>query len=184
MTDTVLKQRTAGAIVLVALGVIFLPMILESPEDPVPGVESHEEIPSPPERPEALSEPPPDVAAQPLSRPESSSEEEAATETNEAREPAEPREPESAGASEGSNGADRWIVQVASFSGSENASVLREQLEEMGYETSVQRQEMDDRTVWRVVAGPYDSRDAAERERDAINQDAGEEGLVIRLRRE
>ena len=31
--DSVLKQRLVGAVVLVALGVIFIPMLLEGPDD-------------------------------------------------------------------------------------------------------------------------------------------------------
>ncbi|MFN2308422.1 MAG: hypothetical protein ABR553_01620 [Gammaproteobacteria bacterium] len=47
--DNLVKQRVIGAAVLVALAVIFIPMLLESPEDELGPVGSNL-----PERPEAI----------------------------------------------------------------------------------------------------------------------------------
>ena len=44
--DNTMKQRMVGAIVLVALAVIFIPMLLEDKEPPVDAVKLEKQIPN------------------------------------------------------------------------------------------------------------------------------------------
>lgn len=182
MTNPVLKQRMVGAVVLVALMVIFLPMVLQPPESETPEVEP-ELIPAPPERPRAVSVPPAPIGDESPARPD----ETPADLPTLAGEPADVTEQEAQGADREQPATeadgDQWIVQIASFTREENAARLEDELEEVGHRVSIQSQEMDDRVLWRVVAGPFDSRTAAEGEQTRIHERLGEEGLVIRQRR-
>jgi len=135
-----LKQRLVGAIVLIALAVIFLPMILDGSGTTEPlrlGVD----IPEPGEAPESQF-------SQPDVESELAAEEPVAGEAVEngdgggadtATEPA----------------ASGWVVQVGSFTRDANAAVLRDRLQDDGLPAFVSEGSANGESVWRVQVGPY-----------------------------
>ncbi|MCO6414035.1 MAG: SPOR domain-containing protein [Thiogranum sp.] len=183
--DFLLKQRLVGAIVLVALGVIFIPMLLEGPDetlvpkmeelpefaDPRPG-EPFEAFPSSgamsdePETSvvteEAPSEPDlPETAPEPEPAllPETAAS--AQTESTPPPEVASPATTATQAAEPGPLGS--WVVQVGSFSSQQNALVLRDKLREGGFPTQVEKVQVDSKTHYRVRVGPFLERAEADR---------------------
>lgn len=150
--DEQLKQRLVGAAVIVSLIVIFVPMLLDQPEDTEP-VEVDTRIPQkPPElqQPlpsrEILPEPVPVVPMTSVAEPEQGpSTQSTATEepedTDQQSPPPEPVEPAStirvskppakqAGSEAGRKTPSAWLIQVASFTQQENATRLVDRLKQ------------------------------------------------------
>lgn len=129
--DLALKQRLVGAIVLIALAVIFLPMLLDGsgqPESHTVGVEIPERVEAPASQFDA-----PDVESE-----LSAGEPEPAIDSEAAGEPA----------------ASGWVVQVGSFAREANAVVLRDRLRDEGFAAFVSEGVADGEPVWRVRVGP------------------------------
>lgn len=159
--DLALKQRLVGAIVLIALAVIFLPMLLDGsggPEQLQVGVD----IPEPVEAPESGFEQP-DVESE-LAAGASASQGGAGS-----------------GESAGTATADEpavtgWVVQVGSFSKEANAMVLRDRLQDKGFAAFVSSGSADGKPVWRVQVGPFpeesEARDIARRLEDERDRPA------------
>jgi DedD protein len=175
------KQRIVGAIVLVALAVIFIPMIL-------PG---HREIgfqdtgsPIPPKPTELenlkvleLEKPQPAPAPREIVRTpiDERSPETPAVETpptTEAKTPPAPEKPpaESSTAAPTTTQPETaaattpkaWAVQVGSFTQRENAMKLRDKLRAKGYKSFVEQITSAGKTFYRVRVGPVVTRDNAE----------------------
>lgn len=196
--DEKLKQRLVGAAVIVALAAIFIPMILEGPDDGMGPVGSN--LPPAPEYkvkdrveplvlpppPEAESEPAPEPATVP-DAPEAAT---AETETVVEPEPAPPVEPEPAPqavaepapaepeAPAAPPQASGWVVQVASFSQQANAERLRDRLTDKGYEAFVEQASTGSGATWRVRVGPLPERPAAEKLQAEIAKAFDLKGLV------
>lgn len=196
--NTALKQRLIGAIVLVAMAVIFLPMLLD-------GSGARErfdvamEVPEKPEAPRSRFEDTPtptgDGADRELARagdagevgmPEAAVPTDDATAGDETADAAAAEAPDgsdtdTAGADDsGSSGPGAWVVQVGSFTRETNALVLRDQLREAGYEAFVEEGEGDGETWWRVRVGPVPEREQAEELRVALEQEReGSSALVM-----
>jgi DedD protein len=190
-----LKQRLVGAIVLVSLAVIFIPIILEGPDDEWTP-RSHS-IPEPPQidyrasmqlplpadttEPAAASTEPADMQAPaqpeqtavtppapPIPEPEPAPQPEpVATEK--------PAAPEAAPASSAAALPAGWYVQVGSFSQQMNASGLRDRLISAGYDTRLQATG----STYRVLVGPSDTRKQAEQQRDKLLAKQQLKGIVI-----
>jgi DedD protein len=190
-----LKQRLVGAIVLVSLAVIFIPIILEGPDDEWTP-RSHS-IPEPPQidyrasmqlplpadttEPAAASTEPADMQAPaqpeqtavtppapPIPEPEPAPQPEpVATEK--------PAAPEAAPASSAAALPAGWYVQVGSFSQQMNASGLRDRLRSAGYDTRLQATG----STYRVLVGPSDTRKQAEQQRDKLLAKQQLKGIVI-----
>jgi DedD protein len=189
MMDKKLKQRLVGAVVLISLAVIFIPIILEGPDDewtprvqeiPVPPqieYQAEVELPVPDEQPapapvttipatapapeaqDAVVPPPP--AAQPAPT---------------RQEPVAEQPPAAAKAPAGS-----WFIQVGSFSQQPNASGLRDRLKKTGYNSRLQETAAGNGKVWRVLVGPFETRAAAEKQRDRITSQHHMKGLVTQF---
>jgi DedD protein len=185
-----LKQRLIGATVLVALAVIFLPMLLDTKSDealqplPLPLIE-HEPLPL--ARPfDAL---PPGAAAEviPVAEP--------ATGTIARREPPAPlapepepvaapvpspppREPDLMSPGPVAQTLSAWVVQVGSFSKEENAVALRDRLQVLGHSAFVERVQQGGSDIFRVRVGPEVDRGAAESLRDRVEKEVNLKGLV------
>jgi len=176
--DQNLKHRLTGAIILVSVAVIFIPVILEGPDNewaplshsipeaPQMDFKAHLDVPAPipaPVKPTAVQKPAePEKTAVPV--PESKPELEP--------EPAKQVQPvtESLGG---------WYVQVGSFSQELNASGLGKRLELSGYQTRLQKTTTKTGYAWRVMVGPGKTRGAAEKLRDRLAKDHQLKGIVI-----
>lgn len=194
------KQRLVGAAVLVALFLIIVPTVLDFSRDeriemegvgipPGPDVMQMEVLPLDewsqrvePEvsRDQAVEEAPIEAAAPPEPAPE------AALPVAEpppsravAPAPASASAPAPIAASAPRDAvADGWVVQVASLGSEARADELRDRLRKEGHSVTVEKGGSGSATVYRVKAGPVESRDEAELLKSRIKQATGLEGLV------
>ena len=170
------KQRLIGAVVLVALGVIFLPMLLSGPVErtrvdieldmPAPPVVEDgpalpgEEMLDSPEPGRALADQPaprdpgavPDAAEPPGS-------------IDIEPEPVAEAVAEDEGASDAATVADADVlyVQVGAFASADNAESLASRLRDDGIELRVHEDEREGRLTYRVQVGPLGDAESAER---------------------
>ncbi len=75
-----------------------------------------------------------------------------------------------------------YFVQAGAFRTTEDAEAQRAKLTLMGVETKVTEREQSGRTVFRVRAGPFDNKDAADRVKERIDG-AGVESALVRVQR-
>jgi len=195
--DVALKQRVVGAIVLVALAVIFLPMLLDGSGRP-DRVDMSVEIPAEPDAPASRIESPSGAGdtgrvaeEEPGPRSESGASaqraEEAASGPDEgargtddvAGDQDSKRETGAEAADTADSAPSAWAVQVGSFSRETNAVVLRDRLRQQGFEAfSEQAQADGDTTMWRVRVGPVPTRERAESLKAELESQRGEPALV------
>lgn len=186
MDENQLKQRIVGAIVLVALAVIFIPMLLSGDRDgDMSIVETN--IPAKPEHVDRVKtldiEPP---AAPPPAEPvrrrpvdEHTPPQQAAPSgaTQDTAPPTPTRSETQVDAPGGDNKA--WAVQVGSFSKQSNALGLRDKLRDQGYSTFVEKVSTDNGPVYRVRVGPEVRRSKAEELQQELQAKLKLEGLVV-----
>jgi DedD protein len=201
MLDKVLKQRMVGALVLVALAVIFLPMLLSREDEmrrvvvdapAMPQAPAAAEIivePAEVVEPEALpQEPVPveevepqvvEVPEQPKPTPppavQSSKPESAKTEQAASATPAKPDARLDANSLPIS-----WSVQLASLSSRGGAENLQKTLRSQGYNAYIRTFD----GMNRVFVGPLIERAEAERLRDQLNRQHKLSGFVVRFQPE
>ena len=192
--DVLLKQRLVGAIVLVALGVIFVPMILEGPNRTlVPEMEAfpepEDQVTSPPlesfPAPDAIpAEPDTSIVLtdpQPVAVPEAPAEPDkplVEPEPEPGPEPAAAKpEPEKKPAEAGPLGS--WVVQMGSFSSEQNALRLRDKLRKNGFTTQVEKARIEGKSRFRVRVGPFLERAEAEQSRKQILDKLTLKGRVL-----
>jgi len=197
-----LKQRLVGAVVLLALGVIFLPGLLrESQQAPVnrqslvPEAPDYQRLafenPDSPENIEPAPDPqtmflppseqPPQDALEQVDI--ASPEEESASD---AAEPgaSQPEEPASADEPEGESAEqmpDAWVVQVASFRSQQRALELRDQLQDQGYRAYKRSATTDSGQVNRVFIGPKIDKETANEVKRELDEALGLNTLVVRF---
>jgi len=181
LMDIRLKQRLVGAAVLVVLGVIFLPMMLDNsgrlsdagvetniPPKPDNGFNSRViplggEIEMPPPRP-AIT-PPARPAEQPSAGPP------ALTDRGLPMAPVGVKKEERI---------DAWAVQIGSFSSEKNALALRDELRAKKYTAFVETSfDEGNQPVHRVRIGPELLRSEAQKLRDSLEQETKLKGIVI-----
>ena len=188
-----LKQRLIGALVLISLAVIFVPMlfdephpertsrVIDIPEEPVfPAVQvrspAQEQLPETIEtapawrieEPEAAAATPPAESAAQPARPQPQAP--AAT-------PPPAPQPEQIQYSETMQGA--WVVQLGSFGSADNARGLRDRVREAGYNAHVQRVERAGAApLHRVFAGPFIERSDADKAKQALDRQFSVNSLV------
>lgn len=165
---TQLKQRIVGAIVLVALGVIFIPMILQRDDSVNISGSNIPEIPDELKK-LATREMPPIKAppAPPETTRQLTDEDTPAGKTDNTTPPAEQQEaPESKPApvsdKKSTQPARAWVVQVASFSERKKALALRDRLRKGGYTAFVESLSSKAGVLYRVRVGPVVKRSEAE----------------------
>lgn len=196
LLDRGLKQRIIGALVLVALAVIFLPMLLTRedglrhvrveappmpPMPPLPEIRTAPvEVPVPlPEEP-VPAVPAAPISALPLPAPSAPS---AEGRTAPTPTPAEPtaavrKAPE---ARLDANALPvTWSVQLASLSNRDNALALQKTLRAQGYNAYVRTFEGKNR----VLVGPVIERAEANRLRDQLHRQHKLDGIVVRFQPE
>lgn len=191
-----LKQRIVGAIVLVGLGVIFIPMILSGGRDSMPLFGSN--IPDKPRKLEELQtvEIParPSVPEKPLARripvdkktpialaPGEISEN--STSKAEAKSTTAPRiKKETADKSDKTKEkpAKAWVVQVGSFSNRGNAMKLRDKLRNKHHPAFVELVKGKNGQIYRVRVGPDVTRTLAEERMRKLRDKMKIYGVVMR----
>ncbi|MGB5607375.1 MAG: SPOR domain-containing protein [Gammaproteobacteria bacterium] len=206
--EQILKQRLVGAIVLISLAVIFIPIILEGPDDewmprshtipeppqmdygaafelPVPAGETAVVNPEPlPEEVEAAVEVEGEaVEAVPFPEPTEgvpAAPVVAETPVPQAAEAtAAPPPDTSLPADAAELPSGGWVIQVGSFSSEGNASGLRERLSVSGYAALVQDVTIGQRRTYRVVVGPLEDRADADQMRDRLEHEMQLRGIVV-----
>lgn len=185
-----IKQRLVGAVVLVSLAVIFIPMLLDGgddssmprfgsniPEQPQLDFEPLEiplqPVESAPDRPRIIdkaeapppeTEPEPPKSAEPVKPPP----------TLTAKE-----EPVSPGKSADSDEPVTWVVQVGSFGQSDNALALRDRLRKNGFTAFVEKYRDGGKTSYRVRVGPELKRSTAERHLEQLQEKLQLKGIIM-----
>ncbi len=200
-----LKQRIIGALVLVSLAVIFVPMIFDEPhseresraitipeEPPFPEVD----VPAEPlsEGPDygmstessdiVDSEPAPGFRLIEGAEPESAGEavpQQAQPQSAEPQpEPVQQAAPEpveeTAEYARSLEGA--WVVQLGSFGNADNARRLRDNVRDMGFGAHLQQVERGETTLTRVFSGPFANKADAETAKKALDQEFSLNSLV------
>jgi len=192
------RHRILGAVILVTLAVILLPMILreqappkEKPaareiELPLPGSETAPAsvttavappltvAPPPPEPDPSLApkvEPSPPAAATPA----------AASDSKPAEKPAEKPVEKKVTTPAKAPAAIRkgWVIQVGAFTHGANAQQLRDRLRKQGYKAETETITVDKGTLVRVVVGPYGEKAEAKRARDRLSREQNLKGVLI-----
>jgi len=168
-----MKVRLVGAIVLVSLAVIFIPMILDGREVTEQFV-TNSNIPPKPDR-EFVSKVIPLVAEAPQPKPEpvapvinpqqaakiamaSDTKDKPVAAKTAVQEKAEPKL-----ASETRTGISAWAVQIGSFSSKKNAYTLRDKLRGKGFAAFVETLYEQDNPSFRVRVGPELKKELAEK---------------------
>lgn len=196
LLDKGLKQRMVGALVLLALAVIFLPMLL-SREDESQRVQV--DAPAMPVAPEA-----PEVELQPIAVPEPQllPDEPIGADAAQSLEPSEPVVNEQPAAPitpatpaampepvltppapsklDANSLPISWSVQLASLSSSEGAQKLQKTLRSQGYNAYIRSVD----GMNRVFVGPLIERAEADRLRDQLNRQHKLNGFVVRFQPE
>lgn len=191
MKDGILKykHRVIGALVLVALAVIFIPMVLTGQGSLDIGAHR---VTIPAER-EMPASSPPVIAASPtveLTEPprgalvvpmETNTEPRAATEsvTSVPIAPAPTEVPDTTlTTAPASKGAPAWAVQVGSFNNKNSAFHLRDTLRTKGFAAYVEHVSAKEGAIYRVRVGPELQRTLAEELQKKLAQ-AGQNGIVV-----
>ena len=195
-----LKQRLVGAVVLVSLAVIFIPIILEGPDDEwsprtqgmpeAPEIAYHAEgeaeLPLPVEEPPAAGiptaaidspEPVPQAAIEPRSAPPPQPSSPASQAGAKPAPAAEPRPVKKTATPPAVTGG--WAIQVGRFSQSLNAQGLRDRLKKSGYAAFVKETGTGGEKSWQVLVGPLKTRGDAEAIRDELASKRQLKGFVI-----
>lgn len=191
MDDNRIKQRIIGAIVLVSLGIIFIPMILSggreqtmpifgSPIPPKPEnienikVLEFENTPAPPQTQTEIRTPVDQYSKKddkPLVAP--------------VKPATEPEQQVKADVKEDKTGNQEskplkaWAVQVGSFENRKNALALKDRLVKKGFRAFVERIMTHDKTSYRVRVGPEVRRENAVKLQKRIEQKMNIKGIVM-----
>jgi DedD protein len=182
------KHRIVGAIVLVALVVIFVPMILSGREPPPelkgtreapPRAEITEtkmvvtpvpaEEPKLPESTETMKVVQVPVEPKPLPMPEAKPA--PPVEQTKKPEPA-PAKPAAAKIEDG------WMVQVGTFTNLQNATRLRDKLKSLGYSVHADSVTVGGKKAMRLRIGPFADRAKADKAQAQIRKETGVAGVV------
>lgn len=175
--DDGLKQRLVGAVVLVAVGVIFIPTLLN--DDGRREVDVTTQVPPEPvvmPRPLNISDPVPvDNVPAPKS-PEENYNQIVDTQA-EANTPAAPeRAATAAGESQPPSELDdegiprAWSIQVSSFALEKNAVEFEQKLKDAGYTAYTRNSTVDGKAVFRIFVGPKINRETALKTKDDIDK--------------
>lgn len=171
-----LKQRLVGAVVLVAIGVLFLPSLLN--RDGRRSVDVSSQLMQPPPAVEFLELPEP-------SPPENIPPAKPLEENYAQQEPAAPAPPEPSPEPPQLNAEgvpDAWSLQVSSFQSEERANAFLQRLQGEGFKAYIHEATPGDTTVYRVMVGPKINRAAAEAEKRSIDEKFQVNTLVVQFK--
>lgn len=204
--NEILKQRLVGALILVALGVIFWPIIFVQPErdegvkppaiPPPPGINAtpieapddaglrespsltaHDEVEAEDTVQPVDTVPPEEVSAPGV---EDAQEAEPAPVAAAPQERAPRTEAPEKLAMDSDGVPIAWTLQVATLSNSEKADALRRKLLAMNHKAYVAEVRRDGKTLYRVCVGPRFERAELERLKSHIDSTFGVKALVAR----
>jgi DedD protein len=199
--EQTLKQRLIGAVVLVSLAVIFIPIILEGPDDewtprshslpdkPQLDYRADMELVLPPpvqvdeqpgttevevEETPVTGEQPVTKTIKPVAAPPASATKPVKTETT-TKPPAKPA-PSAAPLSKTLKG---WFVQVGSFGQEMNAKGLQDRLVASGFKAQLQEIEIGNKRAYRVLVGPSATRADAEKQAASLKSGQQLKGMIV-----
>lgn len=200
------KQRLIGAVILVVLGVILIPMLLKGPVEsdrndapveipprpqvtPVPDIPKADTLYEPAPGQQLAENPPPAPADSDVEvkRPSPAPADEPRASVG-ASKPAVSagftRESERAAAARDGNAASEtsslaWAVQVGSFQDRDNARALRQELQKSGFSTYIEQARYEHKPLFRVRVGPVAGRGEAEQLAARVHKARGIEGMVV-----
>jgi DedD protein len=197
--NEILKQRLVGALILLALGVVFWPIVFVEPEQET--IAQPRSIPEPPAvSTEAIEAPGQgDLRGSPvLHNPDGVASEigneEVASATDTIAAPAEPvaAPTTSAAATEVRSEAPQplavdadgvpvaWTLQVATVSSAENAEALRKRLLDKNEKAYITKVSSGGKQLYRVCVGPKFERQELERMQASINAEFGVKTMLVR----
>jgi DedD protein len=181
------RHRIVGAIVLVALVVIFVPMILDerAPPDLKAGREALPRVDTGDTRVVVTPVPAPEVKpveSGVVHKAASPAESKPAPATRPEEKPAETRKPEPvpeklATTTAGKTG-DGWMVQVGTFSNTQNALRLRDKLKSLGHSVHADSVAVGGKKAMRLRVGPFADRAKADKAQAQIRKETGVAGVV------
>lgn len=182
MDREVLKHRVTGAVVLVSIAVIFLPMILDRTE-PSLDLDTSPIPPAPQAKPFGEFTPePPEWSGNPehqlwtnLDSREPEPEGEPVQEIPDEKLPTRPNLTE-----EGLP--EAWAVQLATFADEDNAKALNRKLLEAGFHAYLRETRTETRQLYRVLVGPELVASDARKVRDDLKKQFKLEGIVVRFK--
>ena len=177
-TNSPLKQRIVGAVVLASLAVIFLPLVLETaPTSVMIGTN----IPARPDG--ALDAVEFQLEASNDAEPEASEEVRSSLLKDFMHTLGLAEKVAVTPVSQKSNAeqAHTWMVQLATFSQEANAVALRDELRGKDFPTHVDKVATDDGTLWRVRVGPELSSAQAEAVSERLAKETGLKPMVVRI---
>ena len=189
--DAPLKQRLVGALILVALGVVFWPVIFVVPEKEAPlGI--GDAIPPAPRVPDSALPPPDAEGLRTLPAPAIA----AQGQTEDVLMPAEPvdvqaemqvaRAPETRETPPEMPALDSdgipiaWSLQVATISSRDKARELRDELNHKGMKSYIKPLQRGGDTLYRVYVGPKFERGQLDSIKERVDSQYGVESLVAR----
>lgn len=195
LLDKGLKQRMVGALVLIALAVIFVPMlftreddlrhvVVDAPAMPnSPSVAQIEiepvEVPEHKSIPEGFEIVENDASAQSAAVPSAPTESPAVAEPEQMKAPAQTT-PVPQPRVDADNLPVSWSIQLASLSSRASAEKLQKTLREQGYNAYIRAAD----GMNRVFVGPLIERDEANRLRDQLQRQQKLNGFVVRFKPE
>jgi DedD protein len=166
-----LRHRLVGALVIIALAVILVPLVLDFGSDPI-SFSSRDNIP---EKPQGyrIEEVPLIAAGGDISGT-------AAIPVPPGQASSVPERPGAASSQAGAGKPPAWVVQVGSFSSQDNARVLRDQLRAKGYKAVfIDRDTLAGKPVLRVRIGPELERNRSEQVREQLAREMKLEAVVV-----
>ena len=204
--EQTLKQRLIGAIVLVSLAVIFIPIILEGPDDEwTPRSHSIPEQPQMDYRADMELQLPPEtpmvdetvamevISQQPLERDSQPTVEAVKKQPVAVKVPDPVKVPQPVKATpkpappvkQAVQAVPKkqllkgWFVQVGSFGQEMNARGLQDRLVTSGFQVQLEDVELGKNSAYRVLVGPSTSRAAAEKQAEKLKSSQQLKGMVI-----
>ncbi|XOZ34249.1 SPOR domain-containing protein [Halomonadaceae bacterium KBTZ08] len=175
------KQRIIGALIIVCLAVIFLPMLFDEPHQA--RKEQVLEVPAKPEmEPVTIEQPqepdtPPDSGDGPeipMANDGRIERDEGPATSQDDSEPVPQVQQEEDGALRGA-----WLVRLGSFSKRNNALGLRDRVREHGMDAHSQTVDTDNGTYTRVFAGPFVDKEQAQSARKQLEAEFNLKAMVI-----
>ncbi|HCU90166.1 MAG TPA: hypothetical protein DGR97_09485 [Gammaproteobacteria bacterium] len=174
-----LKQRVVGAAVLVALGVILIPIFLDDNHDEkksflAPKIES-----MPVGDFNSRVVPLDEKFIEQVERAMDATPQELIKSQHWTRDSHKPATPSVLGVTP-RTGITAWVIQLGSFSTQGNAETLAEKLRIGGYTAFIEQLPDDSELAYRVRVGPELTKEAADKIRDQLAKELKLDGIVIR----
>lgn len=182
MEDKRLKQRLIGAIVLVSLGVIFIPMLLKGPDSLDTPILTTNIPPKPDRKTEVIPiKPlPPRPASKAITSVPVEKDSPKVVPEPEAAAPVKPEKqdkpkPDQADAAD----LKGWVVQVGSFSRKSNALSLQDRLRHKGFSAYVEAYQGKNGVRYRVRVGPELDESKSKATASSLKREMGIDGFVL-----